>query len=1181
MAIITTGKSGSAAGIQLNNLMLPGLGAYKFQFGDETTLRLFDNANNYLELKGSGFAFTRDEAGRITGATAGIITGVTQMKAGSLLFSLTDAHVSATSYFEQTSAPALQTAWSLFTADNDTYFVNSSNDRITETADGGVDTVRASVSYRLDDNIERLVLTGNSHINATGNSLANVLTGNDGNNILDGGAGADNMTGGRGDDTYIVDDNFDVINELPGSGTDRVISTAASFRLNSNVEHITLAGTGDINATGNDLANTMIGNSGHNLLVGHGGDDRISGGAGNDRLSGGAGNDQLSGGAGADWMEGGDGADIYDGTAASNDSRDHDTASFVTETGSGVKYNGTRIDIALENATVMVAGTAVDAKGNLDKIIDIEEIHGSAMDDVIHTGSAIGENRWVAGMAGDDILVGGAGIDTMRYDLEGTNMGIAADLAEGEVVDSFGDRDTISGMENLIGTQRADVINGDGASNRLEGMAGADTINGRSGDDVIVGGAGADTLSGSDGFDTLDYSAETGSSGIDLRNGSAKDSHGDTDNISGFESIIGTRANDIIHADRLDNNGLFWISGLAGNDTLRGSAGRDVLNYSADANSGGTGGIIANLGDTASTLGGIELQAGSVRDSFGDMDSVSAMDEIHATRFADIIQGGGLNENFVTLAGNDVVNGGAGMDTVSYYLDQQHGGAGGVIVNLGSSSIKSGKITVAAGTARDGFGNTDRISGIESVIGTRQADVLVASSVSSSLFGMEGNDALTGGNGSDLLDGGTGADRMAGGRGDDTYIVDHARDTIAENANAGRDLVQSSVSYSLANLRHVENITLVGTGNINAIGNGLANTIIGNAGNNVLTGGAGSDVFVFLDPSLGHDIITDFRTGAGGDILHISQAITGVANVQELIGAFAANGADLVLSLANAGGSITLKGAAGRMLAENNIRFVITPIEGGEGNDTVNGTINKDILNGQAGNDSLSGFAESDILNGNDGNDMLEGGAGADAMDGGAGTDTASYSTSATGVQVSLAAGTATGGDAAGDTLVSIENLTGSGFDDELEGNHAANRLEGGAGIDILFGLGGDDMIFGGAGGDYLLGGQGNDTLSGGQGNDELYGEDGDDVLIAGLGDSRLLGGDGADVFRFDAASGTHSIEDWEAGTDKIDLRGLAGSMGDLALSLTSSGQTITLGDLKIVLWGVMDAPQNGDFIFA
>ena len=446
---------------------------------------------------------------------------------------------------------------------------------------------------------------------------------------------------------------------------------------------------------------------------------------------------------------------------------------------------------------------------------------------------------------------------------------------------------------------------------------------------------------------------------------------------------------------------------------------------------------------------------------------------------------------------------------------------------------------------------------------------------------MEGNDTLTGGNGSDLLDGGTDADRMAGGRGDDTYVVDHARDTITENANSGRDLVQSSVSYSLANLRHVEDITLTGTANINANGNRMANTIIGNAGNNVLTGGAGSDVFVFLAPTGGQDIITDFVAGTAGDILHISQAITGAANVKEVIDGFVINGADLVLNLPTNGGSITLKGAAGRVLTENNIRFVITPIEGGEGDDTVNGTVNKDILNGKAGNDLLLGLAEDDILNGNEGNDTLEGGVGADALDGGAGTDTASYSTSATAVQVSLEAGTAAGGDAAGDTLVSIENLTGSGFDDELEGNDAANRLEGGAGLDILFGLGGDDSLFGGAGGDYLLGGQGNDTLSGGEGNDELYGEDGDDVLIAGLGDSRLLGGDGADIFRFDAANGTHSIEDWEAGMDKIDLTGLAASMGDLAIALTSSGQTITLGDLKIVLWGVMDAPQGGDFIFA
>ena len=102
--------------------------------------------------------------------------------------------------------------------------------------------------------------------------------------------------------------------------------------------------------------------------------------------------------------------------------------------------------------------------------------------------------------------------------------------------------------------------------------------------------------------------------------------------------------------------------------------------------------------------------------------------------------------------------------------------------------------------------------------------------------------------------------------------------------------------------------------------------------------------------------------------------------------------------------------------------------------------------------------------------DTLRGGAGADQLDGGAGIDTASYYTSAAGVTVDLAAGTGSGGDAAGDTLIGIENLSGSNIgDDVLAGNAGANTLQG---------WGGGDVLRGGAGADTLDGGAGSDTAS-------------------------------------------------------------------------------------------------------
>ena len=142
-----------------------------------------------------------------------------------------------------------------------------------------------------------------------------------------------------------------------------------------------------------------------------------------------------------------------------------------------------------------------------------------------------------------------------------------------------------------------------------------------------------------------------------------------------------------------------------------------------------------------------------------------------------------------------------------------------------------------------------------------------------------------------------------------------------------------------------------------------------------------------------------------------------------------------------------------------------------QGTITVSVDTGGDILDGGAGNDSIIAGAGTDTLLGGLGNDTLEGGAGADTLDGGAGSDTASYSGSTAVVAIDLATGKGFGGDAQGDVLTGIENVTGSSFADRLGGNAAAN---------VLAGAAGDDTLDGGDGNDTLLGGADNDSLSAG-----------------------------------------------------------------------------------------------------
>jgi Ca2+-binding RTX toxin-like protein len=239
------------------------------------------------------------------------------------------------------------------------------------------------------------------------------------------------------------------------------------------------------------------------------------------------------------------------------------------------------------------------------------------------------------------------------------------------------------------------------------------------------------------------------------------------------------------------------------------------------------------------------------------------------------------------------------------------------------------------------------------------------------------------------------------------------------------------------------------------------------------------------------DLSTGTATGgdAQGDTLSNIENITGSANMDNLIG----DAGDNILR--GLGDHDDLDGGSGGF----------DTLMGGDGDDNMYGggiltvdysdasaAVTVDIsINGSqntigAGTDSmwgishLTGSAYADTLTGTDNDNVIRGGGGADTIAGGAGFDTASYSTSASAVTVNLATNVNTGGDAQGDSLSAIENLTGSDYNDTLTGNTGINVLSGGAGNDAL------------------AGGDGNDTLIGGTGSDTLTGGNGDDVLLAG-----------------------------------------------------------------------------------
>lgn len=273
--------------------------------------------------------------------------------------------------------------------------------------------------------------------------------------------------------------------------------------------------------------------------------------------------------------------------------------------------------------------------------------------------------------------------------------------------------------------------------------------------------------------------------------------------------------------------------------------------------------------------------------------------------------------------------------------------------------------------------------------------------------------------------------------------------------------------------------------------------LFGSTQNNLLEGGAGTDVLV---DDLGNDTLdggggVDRMEGGAGDDVYV------VDHMDDVVIEQANSGFDTVRSnVSNPGDplaanieALTLIGTGIMIGTGNSLDNVITgnagisELLGGAGNDTLFGKEGADKLYGEDGDDTLNGGEGNDALYGGAGNDVFIGGNGADVLSGSLGYDTASYADSEIGAIADLAASSGNAGAAAGDTFSSIENLTGSAFDDTLYGHASANALNGGAGDDRLYGRDGADMLHGGDGNDLLDGGARKDVLTGGAGDDTFY----------------------------------------------------------------------------------------------
>lgn len=750
---------------------------------------------------------------------------------------------------------------------------------------------------------------------------------------------ANTMMGTTGDDIYYVDHLDDRVIEAANAGTDIVyVSPLRYYYLPANVENGRIVG---LNGTieGNSLVNTLYSGDGDDHIFGtmssSGADTvsyhyaksaitvmttnysyelKVTGGSGvdmlryidnvngsgyNDTINGNASDNVIDGASGADWMGGGNGNDVY-----------------VVDNPGDIVFELTNAGIDTVNS-YLVGYTLTD---------NVENARILQMGNTWLTGNALANVIYAS--QDNNVIDGAGGSDTVNY--EGMASAVTVNLGVGNAQQTGGSgSDTLTGIENLVGTRYDDVLTGNEQSNRLDGGLGADTLSGGLGNDVyLVDNLGDKVIELADGgVDTVLVSVGQYTLGQNVENAQML--------ASGASSLTGNAQ---------DN----WIDASAGDNLINGVGGTDTVSYL-----NATAGITIDL-----ALTGSQATGGSGNDTLLNVESLVGSqfaDKLRGNAQANTLLGGAGSdwlegrENDDTLSGGkgfDTLVGGTGNDTYMFGRDsdddrivENDATAGNTDTLVFGVSILSSQlwfsreqndlrirligtsysVTVSNWylgaqyqlerftTAKGGVLLASQVENLVQAmaklslpttpllpathvaaltpvlnanwqgewrppVGTDGDDTLVGGPTADTLSGGAGNDTLIGNAGNDTLVGGPGNNTLIGGLGDDTYDVSSSQDIIVEQPNEGADAVRAYVSYALPD--NVERITLMGDAAIDARGNDGANTLLGNGAANTLVGGGGNDI---LNGLLGNDILI----GGTGDDRYAFVSNFGVDHIVE------------------------------------------------------------------------------------------------------------------------------------------------------------------------------------------------------------------------------------------------------------------------------------------------------------
>ena len=764
------------------------------------------------------------------------------------------------------------------------------------------------------------------------------------------------------------------------------------------------------------------------------GNDTVRGTAADDELYGGAGNDTLVGGAGADTLYGGAGND------------------------------------------------------NLD---------GDAGDDTLHGGG------------GADDHDGGAGTDTASY--AGSPARIILDLAAPSKNRGYASGDTFTSIEKFVGSAHKDTLVGNSSDNVLIGAAGADNIRGSGGNDTIDGGAGADKLEFSDG-------SITGGGGADeffFTAGATAVTVSITDYATGENIWIcgGTTSSDVTisqstrQGSRSVQIDIGAVTSFIGLDGYTGTATVAWSDPNAEAGTGCNFYSAAPELDTGpDTPRRFDLtvpNAGSIKLSWTDPGDATITHQYQQT-----VKGYGWPATWTDMPGaTSTFTISSGLDDRTFYEYRLRASRG---TNLNSAPTE----TLAGAYGKDRA--SEGIFGWDNLTGTLYPDYVILLAGNDTVNGAAGDDELFGGAGDDVLNGGPGADAHDGGAGTDTasyegspsgitldlanpgnstgwasgdtftgieiYTGSLHNDTFASGTAShffdGDAGWEDTASYEDSPAGITLDLTTPGnntgwasgdtftrierfvgsTHNDTLTGDGSDNFLIGLAGGDTIDGRGGSDTAAYNDSNAVVTVNLNTNSHSGGHAQGDS-----LTNIENVIGSSHDD------TLTGDGNANVMTGLAGADIIDGLGDSDTASYRGSDAGVIVNISDTSTETGGHAQGDSLTnieniiGSSHNDSLTGNANANVLAGEAGADTINGLGGSDTASYAASGSGVTVNISDTSAeTGGHAQGDSLVGIENITGSSHNDVLTGDGNANVLKGSARNDILIGLAGADTLDGG-----------------------------------------------------------------------------------------------------------------------